>query len=206
MKIKKIISAVVGGFTALVFVLGFAVFASVLKADANEVPSILGFSVLKIQTGSMEPEYRTGSVIITRKVSADKLEKGDVISFYSSGGQISNRVNTHRIEEIYYLRGGERQFVTKGDANDTVDEFPVYEKRIIGKVVYNLGVFSGSVIGFLQNPNIILFFIVIPLVIITFLEALNLVNMIVNRNDDNAEDEQTDEPKRKRKAKAENSD
>ena len=205
MKIKKIISAVVAGFTALVFVLGFAVFASVLKADANEVPSVLGFSVLKIQTGSMEPEYRTGSVIVTRKVSADKLEKGDVISFYSSGGQISNQVNTHRIEEIYYLRGGERQFVTKGDANDTVDEFPVYEKRIIGKVVYNLGVFSGSVIGFLQNPNIILFFIVIPLVIITFLEALNLVNMIVNRND-NTEDEQTDESQRKRKAKAENSD
>ena len=205
MKIKKVISAIVAVFTALVFLLGFAIFASVLKADANEVPSVLGFSVLKIQTGSMEPEYRTGSVIITREVSADKLEKGDVISFYSTGGQIANQVNTHRIDDIFYLKGGERQFVTKGDANDTVDEYPVYESRIIGKVILNLGVFSGSVIGFLQNPNIILFFIVIPLVIITFLEALNLVNMIVNKND-GTEEEQTDEPQRKRKTKGKNSD
>ena len=142
---------------------------------------------------------------MTRQVSADKLAKGDVISFYSTGGQIANQVNTHRIDNILDLKGGQRQFVTKGDANDTVDEYPVYERRIIGKVVFNLGVFSGSVIGFLQNPNIILFLIVIPLVIITFLEALNLVNMIVNRNDD-TEDEQTDEPQRKRKTKAKNSD
>lgn len=205
MKVKKVISAIIAVFTALIFLIGLAIFVSVLKADADEVPNVLGFSVLKIETGSMEPEYRTGSVIITRKVSADKLEKGDVISFYSTGGQIADQVNTHRIDEIFYLKGGERQFVTKGDANQNVDEFPVYESRIIGKVILNLGVFSGSVIGFLQNPNIILFLIVIPLVIITFLEALNLVNMIVNRNDD-TEEENPDEPERKRKRKAKNSD
>ncbi|MBQ8784214.1 MAG: signal peptidase I [Clostridia bacterium] len=205
MKVKKVISAIIAVFTALIFLIGLAIFVSVLKADADEVPNVLGFSVLKIETGSMEPEYRTGSVIITRKVSADKLEKGDVISFYSTGGQIADQVNTHRIDEIFYLKGGERQFVTKGDANQNVDEFPVYESRIIGKVILNLGVFSGSVIGFLQNPNIILFLIVIPLVIITFLEALNLVNMIVNRND-GTEEENPDEPERKRKRKAKNSD
>lgn len=205
MKVKKIISAIVAVFTALIFILGLGIFVSVLRADADEVPSAFGFSVLKIQTGSMEPEYRTGSVIITREVSPEKLEEGDVISFYSTGGQIADMVNTHRIEEILYLKGGERQFVTKGDANDTVDEYPVYESRVIGKVVCNLGVFSGSVIGFLQNPNIILFLIVIPLVIITFLEALNLVNMIANRNED-TEEEQTDESEHKRKRKAKNSD
>lgn len=205
MKIKKVFSAIVAVFTALVFIIGLAIFVSVLKADANEVPNVLGFSVLKIETGSMEPEYRTGSVIVTRQISAEKLEVGDVISFYSTGGQIADQVNTHRIDEILYLKGGERQFVTKGDANEAVDEFPVYERKIIGKVVLNLGVISGSVIGFLQNPNIILFLIVIPLVIITFLEALNLVNMIVNRNDDTEEDK-PDEPERKRKRKAKNSD
>lgn len=148
----------------------------------------------------MEPEYKTGSVIVTRKISSEKLGKGDVISFYSVDEEISNRVNTHRIEEVYFFKGGERVFVTKGDANEFIDEQPVYESRIIGKVILNLGVFSGSIIGFLQNPNIILFFIVIPLVIITFFEAVNLVNMIVNRNKD-TEEEQTDEPECKHKEK-----
>ena len=67
----------------------------------------------------------------------------------------------------------------------------------------NLGVFSGSVIGFLQNPNIILFFIVIPLVVITFFEAVNLVNLFVKKNDTEEEkaDESERKPKSKRKAK-----
>ncbi len=205
MKVKKIISAVMATLTFLVFVVGFVIFASVLKADANEVPSVLGYSVLKIQTGSMEPEYKTGSIIVTRKVSAEELKVGDVISFYSTGGQIADMVNTHRINEIVYLKGGEKQFVTKGDANEYVDEYPVYGKRVIGKVILNLGVMSGSIIGFLQNPNIILFLIVIPLVIITFLEAVNLINLIINKNND-TEEEQTDEPESKRKRKTKNTD
>lgn len=205
MKFKKVVSAIMTVITVAVFLVGFGIFASVLKADADEIPSVLGFSVLKIRTGSMEPEYMTGSMIVTKQVPAEELKKGDVISFYVSFGDVSNQVNTHRIEKINYLRGGEREFITKGDANNTVDIYPVLEKRVIGKVILNLGVVSGSVIGFLQNPNIILFCIIIPLVIITFLEALNLVKLIVNRKED-TEDGQTDEPKRTRKRKAKNTD
>ena len=202
-KAKKIVSGIIVTLTVVVFILGFLIFVSVLKAEPNQVPSVLGFSVMKVQTGSMEPEYKTGSIIITREVKPEKLEVGDVISFYVSAGKIVDQVNTHRIEEIQYIKSDLRQFVTKGDANENVDEYPVMETRVIGKVVLNLGVFSGSVIGFLQNPNIILFFIVIPLVVITFFEAVNLVNLFVKKND--TEEEKADEaernPKSKRKAK-----
>ncbi len=204
MKIKKIVSRVIAVLTALIFVLGIAIFVSVLNAKEGEVPSVLGFSVMKIQTGSMEPEYKTGSVIITRKVDPEKLEKGDVISFYVSSGQIVDQVNTHRIEKIQYITPELREFVTKGDANEFVDEYPVLQTRVIGKVIFNLGVISGSVIGFLQNPNIILFFIVIPLVVITFFEAVNLVNLFVNKNE--TEDAHPDESSRKRKRKSKNAD
>ncbi len=204
MKVKKILSGIIAGLTALIFIFGLIIFVSVLNAKDGEVPSVFGFSVMKIQTGSMEPEYKTGSVIITRKVAPEKLEVGDVISFYVSAGNIVDQVNTHRIEEIQYIKSDLRQFVTKGDANQSVDEYPVYQTKVIGKVVLNLGVISGSVIGFLQNPNIILFCIVIPLVVITFFEAVNLVNMFVNRN--GTEEEQVDESERKPKRKGKNSD
>ncbi len=202
-KAKKIVSGIIVTLTVVVFILGFLIFVSVLKAEPNQVPSVLGFSVMKVQTGSMEPEYKTGSIIITREVKPEKLEVGDVISFYVSAGKIVDQVNTHRIEEIQYIKSDLRQFVTKGDANENVDEYPVMETRVIGKVVLNLGVFSGSVIGFLQNPNIILFFIVIPLVVITFFEAVNLVNLFVKKNDTEEEkaDESERKPKSKRKAK-----
>lgn len=204
MKVKKIISRIIVVLTVLIFVFGLIVFAAVLNTEKGKVPTVLGFSVMKIQTGSMEPEYKTGSIIITRQVSPEKLKVGDVISFYVSAGKIVDQVNTHRIEEIQYIKSDLRQFVTKGDANQTVDEYPVLQTRVIGKVVCDLGVFSGSVIGFLQNPNIILFFIVIPLVVITFFEAVNLVNLFVNRND--TEEEKSDEPKRRQKRKSKNSD
>ncbi len=204
MKVKKILSKILVVFTVFVFIVGFAIFVTVLKADANEVPSVFGFSIMKVQTGSMEPEFQVGSVIVTRKVSPEKLKKGDVISFYVPSGEIAGLVNTHRIQEIQMIKSDLRQFVTKGDANDFNDENPVLQTRVIGKVVLNLGVFSGSVIEFLQNPNIILFFIVIPLVVITFFEAVNLVNLFVNRND--TEEAQPNESNRKRKRKDKNSD
>lgn len=197
MKALKVISRIGAGLTILIFIAGLLVFGTVLKAKEGEVPSILGFSVLKIQTGSMEPEYKAGSVIIARKVDTDSLKAGDVISFYSTSNDISNRVNTHRIKEVTYLTTGERQFVTKGDANPTVDSDPVFYKKVIGKVIINLGVFSGSVIGFLQNPTVILIFIVLPLLIITFLEAQNLVKMFL-KNEDDSEEKNTDEPSKQK--------
>ncbi|MBQ7595932.1 MAG: signal peptidase I [Clostridia bacterium] len=193
MKAAKILSRVGAVITVLVFILGLLIFGTVLKAKEGQVPSILGFSVLKIRTGSMEPEYKTGSIIIAKKVNTDSLKEGDVISFYATGKDIYERVNTHRIEEISYLSTGERQFVTKGDANPTVDNEPVFYKKVIGKVIINLGVFSGSIIGFLQNPTVILIFIVLPLLIITFLEAQNLVKLFMKRDDD-PEEEKADEP------------
>ena len=193
MRAAKILSRIGVVITVLVFILGLLIFGTVLKAKEGEVPSILGYSVLKIRTGSMEPEYKVGSVIIAKKVNTDSLKEGDVISFYATGKDIYERVNTHRIKEISYLSTGEKQFVTKGDANPTVDNEPVFYKKVIGKVILNLGVFSGSIIGFLQNPTVILIFIVLPLLIITFLEAQNLVKLFMKKDDD-PEEEKTDEP------------
>ena len=176
------------------------IFISVLRANQGEVPSVLGYSVLRLQTGSMEPEYKTGSIIITKKVDVNDLEKGDVISFYSTSLDISDRVNTHRIVDIIYDQSGSREFVTKGDANELQDENPVLSSRVIGKVIFDLGVVSGSVLGMLQNPKVIFFLIIVPLIIITFTEAVNLVNIIMNKDGD-SEEENSDESGRKNKNK-----
>ena len=200
MKIKKILSRVMTVLTVASFLFGLVIFISVLRANQGEVPSVLGYSVLRLQTGSMEPEYRTGSIIITKKVDVNDLEKGDVISFYSTSLDISDRVNTHRIVDIIYDQSGRREFVTKGDANELQDENPVLSSRVIGKVIFDLGVVSGSVLGMLQNPKVIFFLIIVPLIIITFSEAVNLVNIIMNKDGD-PEEENSDESGRKNKNK-----
>lgn len=164
--------------SAVIFIFGLTVFVSVLNASAGKVPSVFGFSVLQVRTGSMEPEIPVGGVVITHSIDPDKLEVNDVISFYSSDVSISDEVNTHRIIEIIESESGERIFRTKGDANSAPDAASVYERDIIGKVAFNIGAVGGSALGVLRNPTVIFVFLVLPLLFITMGEAVNLAKLI----------------------------
>lgn len=192
-KVKHALKGVFSVITALSFVFGLIIFISVLRANSGEVPNVLGYSVMRVKTGSMEPVLKTGCIVIAKKTDPQKLEIGDIISFYSTDPDpyVNGQVETHRIVERHYLISGEREFITKGDANQADDPSPVLQTNIIGRVVLNLGVASGSVLGILQNPKVIFFLIILPLIFITFSEAVNLVNLIVNRNE--SEEELTDE-------------
>lgn len=189
-KAGKIFSRVMAVLSALIFIIGLTVFVSVLNASAGKVPSVLGFSVLHVQTGSMEPEIPVGGIVITFKVKPDSLKVGDVISFYSNDTTISGKVNTHRIVEINDSDSGEKIFKTKGDANDAVDEAAVYQIDLIGKVIVNIGTVGSSVLSVLRNPKIILIFIVIPLIFITMGEAVNLAKLIAEYKFSDQKDEE----------------
>lgn len=189
-KAGKIFSRVMAVLSALIFIIGLTVFVSVLNASAGKAPSVLGFSVLQVQTGSMEPEIPVGGIVITFKVKPDSLKVGDVISFYSNDTTISGKVNTHRIVEIKDSDSGEKIFKTKGDANDAVDEAAVYQIDLIGKVIVNIGTVGSSVLSVLRNPKIILIFIVIPLIFITMGEAVNLAKLIAEYKFSDQKDEE----------------
>lgn len=198
-KAKSIFRKVMSVITALTFVFGLVIFISVLRANNGEVPKVLGFSVMRVQTGSMEPELKTGCIVIAKETAQDKLSVGDIISFYSPDPDplINGRVETHRIVQKRYLVTGEGLFTTKGDANSADDVAPVMYKKVIGKVILNLGVASGSILGVLQNPKVIFFLIILPLIFITFSEAVNLVNLIINR--DEPEEQSADESEQDKK-------
>ncbi len=188
-KAKKIFGRVMTVLSVLIFVFGVVIFVSVLNASAGKVPSVFGFSVLQVKTGSMLPEYEIGTVVVTKKVDVNDLKVGDVISFYSMDQDISGEVNTHRIVKIEH--GGDDNapyFTTKGDNNSDVDKVKVWPSQIVGKVVYNLGTVSGSFIGVFQNPKVIFFVIILPLIFITFGEAVNLVAMIAESKSQKKED------------------
>ena len=197
-KAKKIFSRVMTALSVAIFVFGLIIFVSVLNAAAGKVPSVFGFSVLQVSSGSMEPEYMTGSVVIVRETDVTELSVGDVISFYSTDKDISGKVNTHRIIKIeHMIDGDEPIFTTQGDRNELPDKNKVHSANVIGKVVYDLGTVSGSIISVLQNPNVIFFVIVLPLVFITFGEAINLVNLIVKSKYEQEEDEDEPQPEEK---------
>lgn len=189
-KAGKIFSRVMSVISALIFILGFTVFVSVLSATAGKAPSVLGFSVFQVQSGSMEPEIPVGGIVIVHKQKPSSLKVGDIISFYSNDMTISGEINTHRIVEIKDSDSGEKIFRTKGDANDAVDTAAVFEVDIIGKVILNVGTVGGSVLGVLRNPKIIFIFIVLPLIFITLGEAVNLAKLIAEYKFSEQKDEE----------------
>ena len=89
----------------------------------------------------MADEIDVGDFIITK--SQKEYAVGDVITFYDgeSGAYI-----THRI----ILVSGDT-YATKGDANDTADDFSVPKSAVVGKVVAVWKGF-GNVVSFLQSP------------------------------------------------------
>lgn len=110
---------------------------------------LLGYQMFTVLSGSMEPEYPVGSLIIVKDIEPSELEVGDVITFKLG----SSTTATHRIIEILHDDNqNSLEFRTKGDANDIEDSDPVEESRIIGKPVLTIPE-AGARASKLQSPE-----------------------------------------------------
>lgn len=121
----------------------------VLFAMALVGARFAGLKVFTVLSGSMEPEYHTGSLIYVKEVDYTTLEEGDVITFAIS----EDMVATHRIvgivpdeEDPSVLR-----YRTKGDANDVEDGTLVHYRNIVGTPVFTIP-YMGYVISYIQHP------------------------------------------------------
>lgn len=93
------------------------------------------YSMIAIGSGSMTGEFSKGDAVIYKRydkkdstITSKKLVKGDIIVF-----NMKDRVVVHRINDIYKLYG-EDVYITKGDANESIDNWVVTQKDIIGVV------------------------------------------------------------------------
>ena len=110
----------------------------------GEVPSVFGYSVMNIVTGSMENKedpdrgIPTGSYILVKSVDPKKVKRDDIICFYSSDPSIKGFPNTHRVYEDPIVTENGIEFVTKGDANITADKYHALDEDLIGIYVCRL--------------------------------------------------------------------
>lgn len=91
----------------------------------DEVPSFGNYVPFIVTSNSMEDVIKGGDFIITKKVEAQDVELGDIISFYDPKGS-GTSVVTHRVIKIEETDNG-RIFYTVGDANFR-EHFPDKEK------------------------------------------------------------------------------
>ncbi len=105
----------------------------------EELPSVFGCSVVTVLSGSMEPEFSPGDMLIIKKKAA--YQAGDVVTYEQQGSFI-----THRI-----IEQDETSFLTKGDANNAPDGARIRYADIYGTVLFILPG-MGNVALFLKSP------------------------------------------------------
>ena len=174
MKTKWIFKVFNVAAIALILVSVF-VLLSVVLTPAGQVPQVLGYSVFRVMTGSMEPEIRSDSLLVVKKIPPEDIVPGDVISFFSPDPMLEGAVNTHRVVRIEKENGG-IQFITKGDANVIEDTYPVDASALVGRAVFkSYGL--GRVVSLLANPLVFGIIILLPLLIILLINLYRAVRI-----------------------------
>ncbi len=139
--------------------LGFVgIIALLLLVSSFSIPGNIKF--LTVQSGSMMPTIKTGSVVMVKPESDYKI--GDIITF----GPISRikAPTTHRIYDIKVV-GGNPVYITKGDANNAPDQNQVQKKDVLGKVLISVP-YIGYAVDTAKKPWGFALIIIVPSAII----------------------------------------
>ena len=133
--VKKIWDTVTTVLVALVMI--FAVFLMGSR--------LVGLQVFNVISGSMEPTYSVGDLLYVKTVDPDSVRVGDPITFVLNEDLA---VATHRVVAVDSVN---RQFTTKGDANETEDARPVHFNNLVGVPVFAIPLL-GYVSAYIQSP------------------------------------------------------
>lgn len=115
-----------------------AYLANANRFVGNQLPMPFGYGAAVVLSGSMEPEFSEGDLIVVKETN--KYNENDIVVF-----QDGNALVVHRIINI----DGET-ITTKGDANKTADE-PIDVSAVKGKVLFWIP-FAGNIVRFLKTP------------------------------------------------------
>lgn len=153
------------GLGLLLVIVGVFVAAAVPQAvGADESYVVL--------SSSMSPAIEAGSVVFVHSVPAADISEGDVVTYDRSPGGTTSRV-THRVVGVVE-RDGQRQFITKGDANEDPDPDPVSPTAVVGVVAFSVP-YIGHVITFSQTRVGLLTLVVLPAALLVVLEVRDLL-------------------------------
>ena len=145
-----------------------------LQRVSNNRVSLFNLRIFTVVSGSMEPKYKIGDVLISMETKPEDMKVGDTISYIGERGTVAGKIITHQVESIDKDLNYKYVFHTKGLANDISDIYPVTEDQVYGVVVYKVFLLSlvYKVIGTTWGLFV---FVVIPLLYIVGSEMIEIM-------------------------------
>lgn len=174
--VNKIISIV------LVMILLLLLYYAISSKVNGGKPSILGYELLTVLSGSMEPKIPTGSIIAVKPIENPRdLKVGDVITFKPSDS--AQFLITHRIIGIEE-EGSLLSFITQGDNNNTPDPEPIPASNVVAKYENIMIPFLGYLFSFASTKLGIILLIIIPGVILVLSQLVNVWKLFAKMDDE----------------------
>jgi signal peptidase len=185
-KALKIVGRVLS--IALIVIEVLIIIFLVVSKVQGDTPTLFGYQMYFIRTGSMEPYLEPGDVIISKKYDGRELvsgENGDVITYR---GSIGNRAEliTHRVIEV----DGD-EIITQGDANNIADS-PITKNEIEAVMVYKTVVIDKiyKVISTTWGFWLLIF---MPIAILIISEIVSLAKELKKEKDEVAEENENED-------------
>ena len=118
---------------------------NLMTTKSDKLFEIIGYRSYTVLSGSMEPEFYPGDMVITQHKSKADIQINDVVTFRDNEGVII----THRIMEKT-----PEGYITKGDNNNVEDADILTEDNIIGEVKFSIPKI-GYIMNFLSKPMVV---------------------------------------------------
>lgn len=91
------------------------------------------YQAIAIASGSMSPEIEKGDVVIVeKKIDKEKLKEGMIVAY-----NYNEKIIVHRLIKIEQYKDT-KYYYTKGDANNSEDDYYITEDMIIGIAEYKI--------------------------------------------------------------------
>lgn len=118
---------------------------NIMTAKSDKLFEIIGYRSYTVLSGSMEPRFYPGDIVITKHKNKTDIKVNDIVTYRDNDGVII----THRI-----IEETPEGYITKGDNNNVEDADILTKENIIGEVKFNIPKI-GYVMDFLSKPMVI---------------------------------------------------
>lgn len=169
---KKLLKFIFGLIRFLVTLTFLAFIAVVcLQKFSNNQIAIFNYRMFSVLTGSMEPDYKVGDILISKEIEPEKLKIGDDITYIGNTNSFKGKTVTHRIVKIEKdPADGQISYFTQGTNNSVIDP-PFKKEQILGKVVYRTVILS-ALFKIVATKVGMFLLIVIPIMFIIMTEII----------------------------------
>lgn len=136
------------------------------------------FNAYVVLSGSMLPEIEIKDIVVTKKVAAESLEVGDIITFIAPDARYGGISITHRIQDKYYDESlGTYTYRTKGDNNNVADSSLVPNANVLGKVILKIPKL-GYLQDLLSSKGGLIFVVLIPALVILSYDIMKIMKKV----------------------------